>query len=64
MSSSPAASGPPDELREVAWQLAVDAAGVGAWEWDLRTAALRWDDRLLLLFGLDRATFEIGRAHV
>ena len=41
----------------VAWQLAVDAAGVGAFVWDLTEDRLRWDDRLLELFGLDADTF-------
>ncbi|WP_244928132.1 SpoIIE family protein phosphatase [Nocardioides sp. W7] len=39
------------------WQLAVDAAGVGAFDWDLETGQLRWDERLLELFGLSRETF-------
>ncbi|TXR55191.1 SpoIIE family protein phosphatase [Quadrisphaera setariae] len=38
-------------------QLAVDAAGVGSWDWDLATGALEWDDRLLELFGVDRDSF-------
>lgn len=41
----------------VIWELAVDAAGVGAFDWHLATDELRWDDRLLELFGLDRTTF-------
>ena len=41
----------------VLWQLAFDAAGIGAFDWDLRTGELRWDDQLLELFGLDRSTF-------
>ncbi|WP_182524148.1 SpoIIE family protein phosphatase [Nocardioides dongkuii] len=41
----------------VVWQLAVDAAGIGAFDLDLTTGELRWDDRLLELFGLDRSTF-------
>jgi PAS domain S-box-containing protein len=45
-----------DQSRLV-WQLAIDAAGVGAFDWDLVTRELRWDDRLLELFGLDRETF-------
>ncbi|GAB2866615.1 SpoIIE family protein phosphatase [Nocardioides pacificus] len=45
-----------DEER-VAWQLAVDAAGVGAFDWNLVTRELRWDERLLELFGTDRSTF-------
>jgi PAS domain S-box-containing protein len=39
------------------WQLAVDAAGVGAFDWDLTTGALRWDERLLAIFGHDRESF-------
>ncbi|MDN4173432.1 SpoIIE family protein phosphatase [Nocardioides sp. SOB77] len=39
------------------WQLAVDAAGVGAFDWNLLTGELRWDQRLLDLFGLARDTF-------
>jgi PAS domain S-box-containing protein len=41
----------------VLWQLAFDAAGIGAFDWDLRTGELRWDDQLLELFGFDRTTF-------
>lgn len=41
----------------VLWELAVDAAGVGVFDWDLATGELRWDDRLLALFGLTRDTF-------
>ncbi|WP_227487285.1 SpoIIE family protein phosphatase [Nocardioides malaquae] len=40
------------------WGLAVEAAGVGAYDWDLRTGELRWDDRTLELFGLDRVRFD------
>jgi len=45
------------ESERLVWQLAVDAAGVGAFDWDLVTRELRWDSRLLDLFGLDRTTF-------
>lgn len=41
----------------VAWRLAVDAAGVGAFEWNLSTGELRWDARLLELFGTTEAGF-------
>ncbi|NYE38442.1 PAS domain S-box-containing protein [Nocardioides cavernae] len=51
---SPALDAESDRL---AWRLAVDAAGVGAFVWDLRTGELHWDDRLLELFGLDTDTF-------
>ena len=45
------------DASRVVWQLAVDAAGVGAFDWDLDTGALRWDDRLVELFGLERSDF-------
>jgi PAS domain S-box-containing protein len=44
--------------RRALWDLAVDAAGVGTFDLDLVTGALVWDDRLLELFGYDRATFD------
>jgi PAS domain S-box-containing protein len=37
--------------------LAVGAAGVGVFDWDLVTGVLSWDDRLLELFEYDRDTF-------
>ena len=39
------------------WTLAIDAAGVGSFDWDLRTGQLLWDDRLLAMFGYDRSNF-------
>ncbi|HET6562296.1 MAG TPA: SpoIIE family protein phosphatase [Marmoricola sp.] len=45
------------EAERVVWELAFDAAGIGAFDWDLRTGELRWDDRLLGLFGHDSTTF-------
>jgi len=41
----------------MAWRLAVDAAGVGAFVWDLPADRLRWDGRLLEIFGLDEQSF-------
>ncbi len=45
-----------DEYRDTLdrWQLAIDAAGVGSFDWDLVTGELRWDDRLLAMFGYGR----------
>ena len=45
------------DVELVKWQLAVDAAGVGAFDWDLETRELRWDDRLLAVFGTTREEF-------
>lgn len=45
------------EAERVVWQLAVDAASIGTFDWNLRTGELRWDDRLLELFGIEREAF-------
>lgn len=45
------------ESARTVWELAVDAAGVGAWDWDLQTGELRWDHRLLELFGTTAEEF-------
>jgi PAS domain S-box-containing protein len=45
------------EADRLMWQVAVDAAHIGAFDWDLVTGLLRWDDRLLGLFGLQRDAF-------
>ena len=39
------------------WELAIDAAGVGSFDWDLTTGELLWDDRLLTIFGYGREEF-------
>ncbi|RBY94522.1 histidine kinase [Blastococcus sp. TBT05-19] len=44
-----------------AWELltlAIDAAGIGTFDWDLVTGTLSWDTRLIELFGYDVATFD------
>ncbi|MGN6688697.1 MAG: SpoIIE family protein phosphatase [Actinomycetales bacterium] len=43
------------EADRVARELAVKAAGVGTYIWDLVTGQLAWDDELVALFGLDRS---------
>ncbi|WP_241037981.1 SpoIIE family protein phosphatase [Blastococcus litoris] len=43
-----------DRLR---WGLAIDAAGIGTFDWDLVTGRLAWDDQLIRMFGYDVATF-------
>ena len=37
-----------DRLR---WGLAIDAAGIGTFDWDLVTGRLAWDDQLIEMFG-------------
>jgi PAS domain S-box-containing protein len=39
-------------------ELAIDAAGIGTFDWDLATGRLSWDTRLIEMFGYDAATFE------
>jgi PAS domain S-box-containing protein len=38
--------------------LAIEAAGIGSFDWDLRTGRLTWDDRLLAIFGYARDEFD------
>jgi PAS domain S-box-containing protein len=38
-------------------ELALSAAEIGSFDYDLVSGTLRWDDRLVALFGYDRATF-------
>ena len=42
----------------VRWGLAIDAAGIGTFDWDLTTGRLTWDDRLIAMFGYEAATFD------
>jgi GAF domain-containing protein len=37
--------------------LALSAADIGSFEWDLQTDELQWDDRLIALFGYDKDGF-------
>ncbi|MGY1727729.1 SpoIIE family protein phosphatase [Geodermatophilus sp. SYSU D01062] len=49
----------PDDL-EVArlrFELAIDAAGIGSFDWDLESGRLAWDDQLLAIFGLEADGF-------
>ncbi|NHC46489.1 SpoIIE family protein phosphatase [Motilibacter aurantiacus] len=46
------------EATRVMSELAIDAAGIGTFDWDLTTGVLTWDDRLIELFGYDRETFD------
>ncbi|PZA21471.1 SpoIIE family protein phosphatase, partial [Modestobacter versicolor] len=39
------------EASRLRWGLAIDAAGIGSFDWDLVSGRLAWDDRLLELFG-------------
>ncbi|RBY88720.1 SpoIIE family protein phosphatase [Blastococcus sp. TF02A-26] len=49
--------GPPgaaDAAQRLRLELAVEAAGIGSFDWDLVTGQLDWDDRLLDMFGYSR----------
>ncbi|HEX2074140.1 MAG TPA: SpoIIE family protein phosphatase [Geodermatophilus sp.] len=46
------------ESQRLRWGLAIDAAGIGTFDWDLRSGELMWDDRLIALFGYTPEDFE------
>ncbi|WP_116452277.1 SpoIIE family protein phosphatase [Blastococcus litoris] len=46
------------EAHRLRVELAIDAAEIGSFDWDLVTRRLVWDDRLVEIFGYDRATFD------
>ena len=39
------------ETDRLLWELAIDAAGIGTFDWHVATGALHWDDQLIALFG-------------
>ncbi|WP_375507137.1 response regulator [uncultured Nostoc sp.] len=45
------------QLRETQLRIALDAAGMGIWNWDLLTNKISWSDNLEALFGLEKGTF-------
>ncbi|MGY1825785.1 MULTISPECIES: SpoIIE family protein phosphatase [unclassified Blastococcus] len=47
-----------DEARRSLLDMAVAAAGIGTFDWDLTTGILTWDDRLLELFGYGPTEFD------
>ncbi|SFF03655.1 Serine phosphatase RsbU, regulator of sigma subunit [Blastococcus tunisiensis] len=46
------------EAHRLRFELAIDAAEIGSFDWDLVTGRLVWDDRLVEIFGYDRVTFD------
>jgi GAF domain-containing protein len=42
------------EAGKVRWGLAIDAAGIGSFDWDIARDELTWDERMVQLFGYDR----------
>jgi PAS domain S-box-containing protein len=58
---TPAGAAAPDRDTEAArlrFDLAIDAAGIGGFDYDLTTGRLTWDDRLIELFGYRPDEFE------
>jgi PAS domain S-box-containing protein len=49
---------PDDEADRARSELAIEAAGIGSFDWDLVTGRLQWDERLLELFGYDAHDFD------
>ncbi len=47
------------QLRELnrRFDLAVESAGIGVWDWDIATNAMIWDDRMISLYGISREGF-------
>ena len=39
------------DVSRLRFELAIDAAGIGSFDWDLVTGRLSWDDQLLAIFG-------------
>ena len=54
----PDVAGDSGEARRALLDLAITAAGVGTFDWDLTTGALCWDDRLIELFGYEPGQFD------
>jgi serine phosphatase RsbU (regulator of sigma subunit)/PAS domain-containing protein len=46
------------ENDRVRWGLAIDAAGIGTFDWDLVSGTLSWDDQLVRMFGYDVTSFD------
>lgn len=45
------------ESSRLRWDVAIEAAGIGSFDWDLRTDRMDWDDRLQAMFGYEPGEF-------
>ncbi|MBW4570058.1 MAG: PAS domain-containing protein [Tolypothrix carrinoi HA7290-LM1] len=46
------------QLREAQLRMALDAARMGTWDWDVLSNQITWSDNLEVLFGLEPGSFE------
>lgn len=46
-----------ERLAEQRLQTALRASGAGVWDWDIHADVLRWDDRMVELFGYRQGAF-------
>jgi PAS domain S-box-containing protein len=53
-----AALGKEFEAHRLRFELAIDAAAIGSFDWDLTSGRLVWDDRLVEIFGYRRESFD------
>ncbi|MGY1716733.1 SpoIIE family protein phosphatase [Geodermatophilus sp. SYSU D01106] len=46
------------DVSRIRFELAIDAAGIGSFDWDLVTGRLSWDDQLMAIFGYRPGGFD------
>ena len=46
------------QTNRLRWDVALEAAGIGSFDWDLRTGRLDWDERMQTLFGYAPGEFK------
>jgi PAS domain S-box-containing protein len=46
------------QMREMQLRMALEAAHMGAWDWNIQTKKVSWSDNLEALFGLEKGTFD------
>ncbi len=57
------------QMREMQLRMALEAARMGTWDWDLQNNRITWSDNLEALFGFEKGTFDgtyeafINRVH-
>ena len=57
MADESVVAGTRDEVRRHVDRLAVQAAGIGTFDWELATGRLTWDEQLCEIFGVAEAGF-------